>query len=266
MIRSGVSHFATIVYDEGSGSDAQVMRTPEQRSTRACAGVPLNVRTGERPALKATNARAPSKSCAERKAWSAMIHRCYNQDCRSFKDYGGRGITVCDEWRGTDGYDSFLAHIGPRPSALHSLDRINNDGRYEPGNVRWATREEQNRNRRSNVWIQDDGRRMLQEDWSRTLGISRHSIRRRLASGYSTEQVLSRDPPNARLIEYDGRALRLCDWARELGISGEVIRWRLRQGWSVKKALSAQKRQQRNPTKGRRRDRALAKLVPGGPQ
>ena len=78
--------------------------------------------------------------------WSGMIARCTNPSNTAFGYYGARGITVCDEWRSS--FESFLEHIGPRPSPKHSVDRINNDGNYEPGNVRWATAKEQANNKR----------------------------------------------------------------------------------------------------------------------
>lgn len=83
----------------------------------------------------------------EYRAWSGMIQRCLNTKLKCYKNYGGRGIRVCDEWRAD--FRCFLEHIGPRPSAGYSIDRINNDGHYEPGNVRWATRAEQNNNQRA---------------------------------------------------------------------------------------------------------------------
>lgn len=82
----------------------------------------------------------------EYKVWGAMNNRCTNPRNGAWDNYGGRGITVCAEWR--NDYPAFLAHVGRRPSPDHSIDRIDNDGNYEPGNVRWATLEEQNGNRR----------------------------------------------------------------------------------------------------------------------
>lgn len=78
--------------------------------------------------------------------WRDMVKRCHNPAHQSYRHYGGRGITVCDEWR--ESFRAFLLYMGPKPTSEHSLDRINNDGNYEPGNVRWATRSEQARNRR----------------------------------------------------------------------------------------------------------------------
>jgi hypothetical protein len=78
--------------------------------------------------------------------WNAMRQRCTNPNSQKWKHYGGRGIKVCDEW--LKSFIPFYEHIGPKPSSEYSLDRINNDGNYEPGNVRWATIYEQNNNMR----------------------------------------------------------------------------------------------------------------------
>lgn len=81
--------------------------------------------------------------------WLAMIDRCTDPRYANYHRYGGRGIQVCDQWR--QSYEAFLADMGERPSRDHSLDRIDNDGNYEPGNVRWATRYEQQHSRTSKV-------------------------------------------------------------------------------------------------------------------
>jgi hypothetical protein len=83
---------------------------------------------------------------SEYQSWQQMKQRCLNPNVASFKNYGGRGISVCDRWMVS--YEAFRCDMGPRPSAKHSIDRINNDGHYEPSNCRWATASEQASNQR----------------------------------------------------------------------------------------------------------------------
>lgn len=89
-------------------------------------------------------ARRPEYTC-----WGHVVQRCTNEKNRSWPHYGGRGIRICDEWRNS--FEAFLEYVGPKPSPSHSIDRINVDGHYEPGNVRWATASEQSSNRRAFV-------------------------------------------------------------------------------------------------------------------
>lgn len=105
------------------------------------------------------------KRTTEYRIWVNMRYRCYDEGYILFKNYGGRGITVCDRW--LNSFDNFLSDVGMRPSKNHSLDRYpNNDGNYEPGNVRWATNDEQSRNKRNNRWIEFNGKRMILKDWA----------------------------------------------------------------------------------------------------
>jgi len=78
-------------------------------------------------------------------SWMSMKRRCQNPNDKNFKAYGGRGIKICDRWMA---FENFLVDMGRRPSTRHTLDRVNNDGNYEPGNCRWATPSEQAKNRR----------------------------------------------------------------------------------------------------------------------
>lgn len=107
---------------------------------------------------------------SEHNIWMTMQARC--DDLNNLL-YGGRGVKVCSRWRGPNGFEVFMADLGPRPSKSHSLDRYpNSDGDYEPGNVRWATASEQARNRRSNLSYTYQGQTKCLTDWSKELGIS----------------------------------------------------------------------------------------------
>jgi hypothetical protein len=110
---------------------------------------------------QATNARGNNPS-PEYRAWASMINRCERPTYRGFHRYGGRGITICDRWRSS--FESFFEDMGKRPSGDHSLDRFpNNDGNYEPGNCRWATRKEQAANR-LDPWVTRRKRNGLRDD------------------------------------------------------------------------------------------------------
>jgi len=104
---------------------------------------------------------------AEYMAWCGMKSRCNNSHGKSFKYYGGRGITICKRWRV---FKNFLADMGRRPKQKYSLDRIDNNGNYEPRNCRWASLEEQSRNKSSNRYVLLNGEKFTLVDAAKKLG------------------------------------------------------------------------------------------------
>lgn len=115
------------------------------------------------------------KHLSEYHAYFHAKDRCNNRKSASYPDYGGRGI----KFRFTS-FQEFIDHIGPKPTPKHSIDRINNNGHYEIGNVRWATSEIQNRNTRHNVYLEFNGKRLTIKDWSAETTIHWETIRRRI--------------------------------------------------------------------------------------
>lgn len=115
---------------------------------------------------------------AEYKCWQQMRKRCENPKSQFYKDYGGRGIRVCDRWHI---FENFLEDMGCRPSSEHSIDRHpDTNGNYEPGNCRWATDIEQANNRRDTPMIEYQGRTQSIADWARELGVKYWSLRNRI--------------------------------------------------------------------------------------
>jgi hypothetical protein len=119
-----------------------------------------------------------------------MLDRCYDKTNKQWADYGGRGIAVCDEWRGLGGLRQFASDMIACPAG-HSIDRIDNNGPYCKANCRWTTREEQQRNRRDSIILTYEGRTGTISDWSVWLGISTGTIAYRLKVGRPLEIVLS---------------------------------------------------------------------------
>jgi hypothetical protein len=130
------------------------------------------------------------KYSPEYSAWNHMIQRCTNRDCKAWGAYGGRGISVCEQWRT---FENFLADVGGRPSRAYSLDRINNDGNYEPGNVRWALKLTQARNTRTNKFITFDSVTKCLAEWADQYGVNRETLRGRLSKGVPFAVAVSKE-------------------------------------------------------------------------
>ena len=128
------------------------------------------------------------------RAWASMKRRCNVPACNSYPDYGGRGITVCERWETS--FESFMADMGEPPTAEHSIDRIDVNGNYEPGNCRWATNKQQSRNKRNNRLFSHEGRTATLIEWAETSGVPLITIRKRLQSGVNFATAIS--PKNLR--------------------------------------------------------------------
>jgi len=121
--------------------------------------------------------------------WINMKQRCQNPKSTHYQNYGGRGIRVCERW--DRDFLAFVADMGERPSQNHTLDRIENNGDYEPTNCRWATRAEQGRNKRNNHLVTYQGVTKPTSAWAEQMGISGTLLRKRLEIGWSSERALT---------------------------------------------------------------------------
>lgn len=122
-------------------------------------------------------------------AWMAMKGRCLNPANKWYRNYGGRGITVCSRW--LESFENFLSDMGKRPDSM-TLERINNDGNYEPSNCRWASRKEQARNMRTNHLIEYRGVTKPLAVWAEELGVNGFALLTRLRRGWTVEDAFSR--------------------------------------------------------------------------
>lgn len=120
--------------------------------------------------------------------WSAMRQRCSNPNNKRFHNYGGRGIKVCARW---DDFSKFVSDMGERPSSEFSIDRIDNNGDYEPGNCRWATAKVQANNFRRNRLVTFGGKTLSLSEWEVETGIKQNTIRLRLDRGWPIERALT---------------------------------------------------------------------------
>lgn len=164
----------------------RVVVRPKRRlisgDTRSCGCATLRLRSESLKVHGGTGTR-------EHGIWSSMKSRCENPKAISYPLYGARGITVCDRWRRD--FAAFLADMGPCPSPDHSIDRIDSAGHYEPGNCRWATEREQQRNRRSNHRVTFGGETLCVAEWAERIGITYSALKSRLQKGWSVERALT---------------------------------------------------------------------------
>jgi hypothetical protein len=181
----------------------------------------------------------------ENLAWTLAKSRCHNPDHKSFKNYGLRGIAVCDRWRFGDdkkgGFECFLDDMGLRPSPHHSLERSDNSKGYFPENCKWSTRKEQQRNKRSNRMVTFFGEEMCVAQLAEWAGIANDVLLKRLAKGWKFGRALSESPRFRSprfFVELMGKRMRLVDAAKLRGLTPATVSKRISHGWSVDRALA----------------------------
>jgi hypothetical protein len=134
-------------------------------------------------------------------AWNNMKNRCLNPNVKAYKDYGGRGIKVCDRW--IQSFENFINDMGKKPSPSHSIDRIDYNGNYEPSNCRWLLRSMQNLNKRNNRVLTIDGITDTVTGHAKRVGINRVTVGTRLIRGWPISDVLLK--PQKKGVLHNGR-------------------------------------------------------------
>ena len=165
-----------------------------------------------------------------------MKSRCYTESNSDYKDYGGRGISICDEWL-NDFVSFYNWSMNNSYSDGLSIDRIDVNGNYEPSNCRWATNKEQANNKRTNMFCTINGETKTLKEWSEERGIIYNTVRHRLALGYTVEEAL--DPDFSRKIPFKS------DFNKEIhekcklhNIPYERVIRRIKDGWDIERALT----------------------------
>lgn len=146
-------------------------------NTRSCGCLALEVRT-----------KHGGSSTPEFKIWTAMLQRCLNPKSDVYRRYGGRGITVCKRWFK---FENFIKDMGWRPTPDLSLERRNNNSHYTPANCYWATREQQENNKRTTRRLRFNGRTQSIAQWGREVGLHRSVIGTRLRLGWTVQESLT---------------------------------------------------------------------------
>lgn len=182
--------------------------------------------------------------------FQGMKTRCYDPKCKVYKNYGARGIKLCEEWNNrervptednaTKGYLAFKNWALANGYADNlTIDRIDVNGNYEPSNCRWITHKEQCNNTRRNHLITYKGRTQNLKQWCDELNLSYNVIAQRIITyHWSIEKAFETEGnPNKRMLTYKGKTQNLNAWSRELGIKQATLSLRLKAGWSVERAL-----------------------------
>ena len=169
-------------------NDNQTLLSPVKPSNRLASPLSASLHTRAGAFKGATMER---KRQPEYVAWRHMKERCRCKKTSGFKNWGGRGIKVCDRWENS--FEGFLEDVGRKPTSKHTLERIDNDGNYEPGNVRWATYKEQHMNKRTNRLLTFRGESKPLTQWATELGINPSTLSKRiLRSSWPVEIALTK--------------------------------------------------------------------------
>lgn len=176
-------------------------------------------------------------------SYASMLTRCNNPARVGYERYGGRGIKVCERWQGKEGFWNFVKDLGPRPTG-YSLERKDNDKGYSPENCKWATRVEQQSNKRSNKYLIFCGERITMAEAGRRAGLQRSLLSKRVAGGWDYSKTKEGVMPDGwrvmnpvAPVKYRGRVISLFKACKGAGISYGTALSRIKKGWTDAEAL-----------------------------
>lgn len=170
--------------------------------------------------------------------WKNMIKRCDNGNRRDSKYYHDKGITVCEEWRDYKKFEEWALNNGYVDNL--TIDRIDENGNYEPSNCQWITLREQQRKKTGNIWIEYKGETKIIVDWARKYGINRATLEWRLKNGYTFEEAIKKEPRINResvIVNYNGKKMSITQLSKKLGVSVSLISKDLRKGKSEEETI-----------------------------
>jgi hypothetical protein len=172
----------------------------QSEGTTSC-GCQRNASIGRKNSKHGESNTRTKRASLEYQTWAGMIGRCYDTGHASYFYYGAKHVSVVDRWRGPSGFQNFLEDMGRRPSPRHTLDRHpNRGGNYEPGNCRWATQREQQRNKSSNRRVVFRGEELCLAELAERHGVRQGTLHARLARGWSLEDAVQ--PVTIRGVVY----------------------------------------------------------------
>ena len=168
--------------------------------------------------------------------WNAMKQRCFNETNPKFLRYGGRGITIVNEWLDFHEFENWAKENGYQKEL--TLDRIDTDGNYEPSNCRWVNQSIQQNNRNNNRIIEYEGKEYTLAELSDLYDMNSATLAQRLDKGMSVKKALNKKMNfNYILVEYEGETKPLKQWCEQLGLPYKTIHARVSRGWEPKEAL-----------------------------
>ena len=171
--------------------------------------------------------------------YNGMRLRCYNENNVNYKYYGGKGVTICDEWLlSFENFFDWAINNGYNENL--TIDRIDSEKEYSPDNCKWSTKKEQAYNRSMSVKLTLNGRTMYMTEWAEELGIDKKTLSWRYRNGWSDEEILSNKKDI--ILTYNGESKNLLEWSKKTGIKKSTLWDRYNRGWEVKDILTKNSR------------------------